>query len=134
DPLFGAQAWQFATETALGRAQLFGAGVALLTSLIAGLVRTSAHAAWAMVPVAWAIGWQATTAHAGGAVNHHLAVTAMYLHLAGSAIWLGLLAVLVLVHKRLGEEAAEEAGVSLDDTSFVQQINPVLAAPFEEGF
>lgn len=107
DPLFGAQAWQFATETALGRAQLLGAGVALFTSLIAGLVRTPAHAAWAIVPVAWAIGWQATTGHAGGAVNHHLAVTAMYLHLAGSAIWLGLLAVLVLVHKRLGEEAAD---------------------------
>lgn len=31
-------------------------------------------------------------------------------------------------------EAAEEAGLSLDDTSFVQEIDPVLAAPFEEGF
>lgn len=107
DPLFGPQAWQFATETALGRAQLFGAAVAVFTSLVAGLVRTPSHAAWTLAPVAWAIGWQATTGHAGGAVNHHLAVTAMYLHLAGSAVWLGLLAVLALVHRRLGEEAAD---------------------------
>ena len=31
-------------------------------------------------------------------------------------------------------DGAEDAGISLDDTSFIQQLNPVLAAPFEEGF
>lgn len=31
-------------------------------------------------------------------------------------------------------EGAEEAGISLDDTSFIQRLDPVLAAPFEEGF
>lgn len=30
--------------------------------------------------------------------------------------------------------AAEEVGLSLDDTSFVQRLHPVLAAPFQEGF
>jgi MFS family permease len=29
---------------------------------------------------------------------------------------------------------AEAAGLSLDDTSFIQELHPVLAAPFEEGF
>src|SRR5690606_28878730 len=29
-------------------------------------------------------------------------------------------------------DGAEEAGISLDDTSFIQQLDPVLAAPFEE--
>jgi EmrB/QacA subfamily drug resistance transporter len=31
-------------------------------------------------------------------------------------------------------EGAEEAGLSLDDTSFIQELHPVLAQPFEEGF
>lgn len=31
-------------------------------------------------------------------------------------------------------DRAEELGLSLDDTSFVQELNPVLAAPFQEGF
>ena len=31
-------------------------------------------------------------------------------------------------------DAAEEAGVSIDDTSFLETLDPVLAAPFREGF
>ena len=31
-------------------------------------------------------------------------------------------------------EQAQNAGVSLDDTSFLKNSNPVLAAPYEEGF
>jgi len=31
-------------------------------------------------------------------------------------------------------EGAEEAGVSLDDTSFINELHPVLAGPFQEGF
>lgn len=31
-------------------------------------------------------------------------------------------------------EAAKDAGVSLDDTSFLQNVDPVLAAPFQVGF
>jgi EmrB/QacA subfamily drug resistance transporter len=31
-------------------------------------------------------------------------------------------------------DGAEEAGISLDDTSFLDQLHPVLAAPFQEGF
>jgi hypothetical protein len=31
-------------------------------------------------------------------------------------------------------ESASKAGISLDDTSFINKLNPVLAAPFKEGF
>jgi EmrB/QacA subfamily drug resistance transporter len=31
-------------------------------------------------------------------------------------------------------DGAEEAGLSLDDTSFIQDLHPVLAGPFQEGF
>lgn len=31
-------------------------------------------------------------------------------------------------------EGAEESGISLDDTSFINELNPVLALPFKEGF
>jgi putative copper resistance protein D len=107
DPLFGAQTWQYATDTGLGRAQVYSVAAAVFTSIIAGVIRTPAHATLTLIPVAFAIGWQAQTGHAGGAANHHLAMTAMYLHLAGSAVWLGLLAVLAIIHRSLGDEAAD---------------------------
>ncbi|NTV40646.1 MAG: MFS transporter, partial [Demequinaceae bacterium] len=31
-------------------------------------------------------------------------------------------------------DGASEAGISLDDTSFINELDPVLAAPFKEGF
>jgi len=31
-------------------------------------------------------------------------------------------------------DGAEDAGISLDDTSFINELDPVLAAPFKEGF
>jgi len=31
-------------------------------------------------------------------------------------------------------DSASKAGISLDDTSFINKLNPVLAAPFKEGF
>jgi len=107
DPRFGPELWQFMSEIDLGRSYFSGVGAAVGLSLVVGLIRTPAHAAWALVPVAWALAWQAQSGHAASANHHHLASTAMFLHLAGSAVWLGLLAALALVHRSLEAEAAD---------------------------
>ncbi len=107
DELWGPQWWQFATEISLGQSYVHAVIAAVLTSVAVGLVRTSGHALLALIPVVWAIAWQAQTGHAAGAADHHLAVTAMVLHLTGSAGWFGLLAAIALVHRQLDEASAD---------------------------
>ncbi|MFV0287727.1 MAG: cytochrome c oxidase assembly protein, partial [Demequina sp.] len=87
------------------KAYLQMAIAAVLVSVLAGLVRRPAAAAWTLVPVVWALGWQAQTGHAAGASDHHLATTAMFLHLVGSALWMGVLGALFLMRGPLGLDA-----------------------------
>jgi len=102
DPLFGAQLWQFVTQISLGQSYLNALGCAVVASLAVAVVRGPTLAAWALVPVAVGLAWQAQTGHAAGAANHHLAVTAMLLHLSASALWLGLLVTMAAVRRHLG--------------------------------
>jgi putative copper resistance protein D len=97
--------WSFSTRIDLGQAYLWMAGLAALVSMLTGLVSKPAHAAWALVPVVYALGWQSMTGHAAGATDHHLAVSAMFLHLAGSALWLGIIAALLISRSPLGDDA-----------------------------
>jgi putative copper resistance protein D len=99
------EAWYFVTQIDLGGAYLQMALAALVVSMVAAGVRTPLAAAWALAPVVWAIGWQAQTGHAAGAVDHHLAVSTMFLHLGGSAVWWGVIAVLVGLRGVLGADA-----------------------------
>lgn len=109
DPAFGATLGQFVTEIDLGEAYLQMAIAAVVTSVAAALVRSPAHAAWAMAPIAWGIGWQAVTGHAAGATDHHLAVSSLFLHIGGAALWLGLVAVVAALGPVLGTAAADVA-------------------------
>ncbi|WP_084077477.1 cytochrome c oxidase assembly protein [Demequina sp. NBRC 110057] len=102
---FVEEVWSFATTIDLGKAYLQMAVAAIVVSVLAGLVRRPAAAAWTLVPVVWALGWQAQTGHAAGASDHHLATSAMFLHLAGSALWMGVLGTLFLMRGPLGLEA-----------------------------
>ena len=95
DPTFGEQLWSFVADIDLGRAYGMAVLAALVTSIAVTFARTPSEAAWAIVPVVYGLGVQAQTGHAAGSVDHHLAVTAMFLHIAGSAVWLGLLVALV---------------------------------------
>ncbi|MFV0287774.1 MAG: copper resistance D family protein, partial [Demequina sp.] len=99
------EVWSFVTTIDLGKAYLQMAIAAVLVSVLAGLVRRPAAAAWTLVPVVWALGWQAQTGHAAGASDHHLATTAMFLHLVGSALWMGVLGALFLMRGPLGLDA-----------------------------
>ncbi|WP_062077147.1 cytochrome c oxidase assembly protein [Demequina globuliformis] len=102
---FVEEVWSFATTIPLGQAYLQMAIAALVVSVVAGLVRTPAGAAWALVPMLWALGWQAQTGHAAGATDHHLATSSLFLHLAGSALWMGMVGTLFAMRRPLGLEA-----------------------------
>src|SRR6188474_3916471 len=67
---------------------------ALIASIMIALVRGPLLAGWSLLPVAWAVGWQAQTGHAAGSLDHHLATSSMALHIAGAALWVGVIGVL----------------------------------------
>ncbi|MFW2512743.1 cytochrome c oxidase assembly protein [Demequina sp. SO4-13] len=102
---FVEEVWSFATTIELGQAYLHMSLAAVVVSVLAALVRSPLGAAWSLLPVVWALGWQAQTGHAAGAADHHLAVSAMFLHLAASALWLGVIAALFLMRRPLGDGA-----------------------------
>ena len=108
DAEFGTQLWRFMADIDLGKAYALNVAAALVTSLAVTLARKPTGCAWALVPIAYGIGTQAQTGHAAGATNHHLAVTALYLHIAASAVWLGVL-VAVAISRRLIGLGAKDA-------------------------
>ena len=105
DATFGAQLWSFVADIDLGRAYGMGLVAALVTSIAATFARSPSEAAWALVPVIYGLGVQAETGHAAGATDHHLAVTALFMHIAASAVWLGLLVAMAAVRRQLGADA-----------------------------
>ena len=105
DPAFGQQLWSFVGDIDLGQAYGLGLAAALVTSVVVTFARSPQEAAWALVPVVYGLGLQAQTGHAAGAADHHLAVTALFMHLAASALWLGLLVAIAAVRRHLGDDA-----------------------------
>ncbi|MBL0886062.1 bifunctional copper resistance protein CopD/cytochrome c oxidase assembly protein [Myceligenerans sp. I2] len=106
DPAFGTALWSYLTDGEVGRALLGAALLAALTSTTALLVRGPSGAAVALALVIGALGLQASTGHASGASSHDLAVSAMFVHLVGAAIWLGGLIGIALLGHRATTRAA----------------------------
>ncbi|WP_237728334.1 cytochrome c oxidase assembly protein [Cellulomonas sp. APG4] len=104
DPGFGAQLGVFLTSISLGRTLLAITVVAALTSAVALLVTGPRGALVTALLATTALVMQSTTGHAAGASNHELALSSMFLHLTGAALWLGGLAALALVAHRLGPD------------------------------
>ncbi len=103
-PTFGAQLGLFATEISLGQMLLAVAVLAAVASVLALAVTGPTGAAWTLVVVMAALGVLAQTGHAAGTANHNLAISAMFLHLAGAALWVGGLAALVLTARSLAAD------------------------------
>ncbi|WP_062383049.1 cytochrome c oxidase assembly protein [Demequina iriomotensis] len=99
--------WSYSTSVDLLQAYLQVLLAGLIASVLCTLVRTPALAAWSLVPVAWALGWLAQTGHAAGAADHHLATSAMFLHLAGATVWTGVIGVMVVLRGVLGGTAKD---------------------------
>lgn len=112
-PSFGEELWSFLTTVGLGQVYLQALIAALLVSVAAGLARTPAHAAWSLLPVGWALVVLSLTGHAAGSADHHLATSAMFLHLAGASVWLGLIAALVAARPRAGDASAGARDLAL---------------------
>ncbi|GIJ00043.1 putative copper resistance protein D [Sediminihabitans luteus] len=86
---FGDQLGQFVTQIALGQTYLAIIVVAATTSAVALAIRTPNGALVTGLLALVAIGVQASTGHASGAANHEIAISSMFLHLAGAALWIG---------------------------------------------
>lgn len=110
DADFGTQLWRFIADIDLGRTYALNVVAALATSIAVTLARRPTGCAWALIPIAYGIGTQAQTGHAAGATNHHLAVTALYLHIAASAVWLGLLMAVAVSRRLIGLGAKDAIG------------------------
>ncbi|GAA1862867.1 cytochrome c oxidase assembly protein [Myceligenerans crystallogenes] len=106
DPAFGTALWSYVTDGEVGRALLGAALLAAATATTALLVRGPTGAAVCALLVLAAFGLQASTGHAAGASSHDLAVSAMFLHLTGAAIWVGGLAAVALLGRGATTQAA----------------------------
>ena len=101
---FGDELAFYLTEISSGRATLVAAILAALASIAAVAVVGYGTAVLAAVAALAVLVPIATTGHASGAANHELGMTGLYFHVLFAALWLGGLAVLVLVSRRLGAE------------------------------
>ncbi|MFD6163655.1 cytochrome c oxidase assembly protein [Oerskovia sp. NPDC060287] len=110
---FGDQLAAFVTQISLGRSLLGVIIVAALTSACALAVRTPTGALWTALLAISALAFQANTGHTAGAASHELAISSMFLHLGGAALWIGGLGVLAIVRLRGG----------LDRTSFASSVS-----------
>ncbi|MFH5821625.1 cytochrome c oxidase assembly protein [Georgenia sp. AZ-5] len=101
---YGAQLAQFVTDVELGRNLAWATVLAALVAVLAVSVAGYTSAAWTTVLAFAALFPLALTGHAAGAASHELAVSSWWLHLGGVTLWVGGLAVLVLVGSRLGRD------------------------------
>ena len=105
-PTFGTELGLFVTSVSLGRTLLGVAVVAAVACVAALLASRPVGALLAALLVGVALAMQSQTGHAAGDTSHDLAISSMFLHLAGAAVWIGALAALALVAHRLGRDLA----------------------------
>ncbi|MDO8106251.1 cytochrome c oxidase assembly protein [Isoptericola sp. b441] len=105
-PSFGPELGVYVTSISLGKIGLGIVVVAALTSVLALLVTTPVGALWTALLALVALVLRAQTGHASGDTNHELAISTMFLHLLGAALWIGGLAALAFVARRLGRDLA----------------------------
>ena len=101
---FGAELGVFVTQIDLGRTLLLITTVAAVVTALALVVATPTGAAWTAAIVLVALWQQAQLGHAAGASGHDIATSSMVVHLVGAAIWIGALAALALLVRRVGTD------------------------------
>lgn len=107
DAEFGPQLWSYISGTPLGRSLAVIVLVAALLSVLTLLVQTATGAAWVLALAGVPIGLISMTGHTAGAASHNVAMSAMFLHLLGAAVWIGTLAALALIQLRRGLAGTE---------------------------
>ena len=101
---FGSELGSFVTTISYGRNLLVMTLLAAVIAIAALAVSTPRGALLVALPVLVVLGLQAAIGHVTGTANHELAISSMFLHLTGAAIWIGGLATLGLVVRHLGAD------------------------------
>lgn len=103
DDAFGPQLGSFVSGIPLGQILLATVLLAAITTTAALLATNPVWSVVATVPILVAYAMQALTGHASGQANHELAMSGMFIHLVGAALWIGGLATLALARRALIE-------------------------------
>ncbi|HEY3437432.1 MAG TPA: cytochrome c oxidase assembly protein [Actinotalea sp.] len=103
-PSFGPELGLFVGSVALGRALLAVTVAAAVVSVLALLATTPLATLLTSLVVLTAFAIQSTSGHVAGSSHHDLAISSLFLHLTGAAVWVGGLAALALVAHRLGAD------------------------------
>lgn len=98
DPGFGQMWLTFITELPQGRALAGIMLIAAITSMLCFLVPGPRGAAWTLVLPLLAFAILASMGHASGGANHTQAVSGMFLHLGGAAVWIGALVTIAVLY------------------------------------
>lgn len=104
-PTFGPALMEYISTIPVGRTYLSIVIAAALTTAIALLVRGTVGALCTTALPLVAMGLQSSTGHAADASSHDLAVSALFLHLGGAALWIGGLCAIVLIGLRYAATA-----------------------------
>lgn len=94
----------FVLQVDLGRTLASVVLVAAAVTALSFLVATPTGVGWTVLLVVVALWQQAQTGHAAGTTSHHLATSAMVVHLVSAAVWVGGLAALALLVGRFGSD------------------------------
>ena len=107
---FGAQFAQFAQEIDLGRALLVTTVLAAVVATAGAAATGPAGAAAGAVVALLALLPLSLSGHASGSASHQTAVSSLAMHLVGVTVWVGGLAVVLLVAPLTGRRRAGAAG------------------------
>lgn len=102
---FGPALLEYVSTISVGRTYLGIVIVAAVTAAVALLVRGAAGALCTIALPLATLGMQSSTGHAAGASSHDLAVSALFVHLGGAALWIGGLGAIVFVGLRYAATA-----------------------------
>jgi len=100
DGTFGAGLWQYLSDTEAGQARLWGIVFAALVTIIVAFASGPWLLAAALGLAAASLVAVAQLGHQGGTADHNVAWSALFLHMAFAAVWLGGLGGLLLAPQR----------------------------------
>lgn len=104
DAEFGAQLAAFMLDIPMGRAWLMTVIAGAIITVLAFAVRSWLGTALLLALSIAALYPMATQGHTAGAAGHNIAVTGLFLHLVGAAVWLGGLILLVAIRPVIDRE------------------------------
>ncbi|WP_198295499.1 cytochrome c oxidase assembly protein [Diaminobutyricimonas sp. LJ205] len=102
DDRFGQLLARFLTTTELGKSWLWAVLIAAVVTVLCFAVRNRTVLLFVTALAMAGVVQLSSQGHAGGTADHDAAVTALWMHMVGAAVWLGGLLTIVLLKKNLG--------------------------------